>query len=77
VRKYRGGPNPQCSLCNRFMSWADVAAGYSWTPYGGYLDLEPPDDEYAHAGCWESACEKSRELIARTAWLKPSRGEVT
>lgn len=63
--------NPICHLCGRFMSWADVAAGVSWTPYGGYLDLEPPDEEFAHAACWDAATPETRELVDSTAWIGP------
>jgi hypothetical protein len=57
----------QCWFCNRFMLLSDDAYLW-WTPYGGVIDMEPPDDEYAHVKCWNDAPLAQKKLIQRTAW---------
>lgn len=61
---------PQCRFCCKFIGYADMEAGQtvSWTPYGGPLDLEPPDDRWAHRRCWAAATDEDRRLINRIAW---------
>ena len=66
----------RCDLCGRFMSYVDLAEAVMWTPYGGYLDLEPPDEEYAHRHCWDEATEETRVLIRYTAWRKPNEHQA-
>ena len=74
MMKYRkrSAPNPRCNICNLFMSWADVKRGVAWTPFGGRLDDELPDEEFAHRKCWKNAEERTRSLIRRFAWIPPA-----
>lgn len=65
--------NPQCYLCSRFMSWKDIRSSVSWIPYGSCTDLEPPEEEYAHAICWKSETDSRKDLIKRTSWIKPNQ----
>ena len=43
----------------------------TWIPFGGYSDMEPPDEEYAHIECWNKAQPSRRELVTRVAWVPP------
>lgn len=64
--------NARCYFCNLFMSYDDMEnSSIRWTPYGGYLDLEPPDDEWAHLQCWTNLEEKRRLMIQGLSWNKP------
>jgi hypothetical protein len=63
--------NPRCEGCNRFMSWNDVAAGVEYTPFGGALDLEPPDPRNLHAACWDAMPAWEQALTRRIAYIGP------
>jgi hypothetical protein len=66
-------PQPRCGLCNLFMSWHYVRAwAVEWTPFGGPLDDEPPESEYAHLRCWNHADDGRRRLIRTISWIGPS-----
>ena len=40
-------PQPKCCYCGRFVRWdADVSS-----PFGGALDVDPPDPEHYCPGC--------------------------
>lgn len=56
----------KCDLCGKLMSWND--SYYTWTPYGSYNTIEPPDEEHAHKNCYE---KWNIGLIERTSWIKP------
>jgi hypothetical protein len=54
------------------MSWVDVRRSAAWTPYGGPLNEELPDEEFAHWRCWKAATDADRSLIRRIAWIPVS-----
>jgi len=58
----------QCQFCNRFMSYRQVRAGVTWTPFGGVTDEEPPEAEHAHRKCWNDLDLAGKQLIERIAW---------
>lgn len=62
---------PVCQLCGKFMSYTEMKVAISWTPYGGYDDMEPPPEEWAHKRCWNHAGNDRIGLIERTAWRPP------
>jgi hypothetical protein len=65
--------NPfKCYFCGKFFSYKE--SYYSWTPYGGYEDIEPPDEEFSHKKCYENY--DGKELIHSTSWLKPTLTEI-
>jgi len=51
----------RCDVCGRFIGFR--AAHYEWTPFGGYLDTDPPDEERAHPGCFERYGKMPRQWI--------------
>jgi len=57
----------KCYFCGKFIGYGEAV--YTWTPYGGVLDLEPPEDEHAHARCYDNSSMK--DLIIKTSWMKP------
>jgi hypothetical protein len=59
----------RCDICGRFIGFDSPR--YSWTPYGGSQDLEPPEDEHSHKKCFEDNEEKWKNLIIKTSWVKP------
>lgn len=63
---------PHCIYCGQFLSWRYVGAyAVRWTPHGDYLDLDPPDEEFAHLRCWNGDRTGLRRLITGNAWLAP------
>jgi hypothetical protein len=58
-----------CDVCSKFMSYADVAKGVCYTPYGNQSHLEPPNAEYIHRGCWNGLDDKRKNLIFSIAWM--------
>jgi hypothetical protein len=66
---------PRCDQCGQFISYADMGAGraWVWTPHGGPLDVDPPDDRWAHDRCWTVAKPEERALIQSIAWQGPCR----
>ena len=64
--------NRRCYFCGKFIAYHE--SQYRWTPYGGAMDFEPPDEEFAHSRCYETYDKK--ELLINTSWLKPSLMEV-
>jgi hypothetical protein len=65
----RKSGNPQCQLCNLFMSWQDVRRAFVWTPFAHGFQYEMPDEEFAHERCWTEATERQRNYILRSAWI--------
>lgn len=64
---------PQCHLCSRFISYRLLNESVHWIPYGGPIDLDEPEPEYAHRRCWKKANVDGRTaLIRRVAWVRPS-----
>lgn len=68
--------NARCHICNRFMSYASMNCAVVYTPFGGPLDLEPPDDEFMHEECWTGLPEKDQRLINYIAWRADERIRV-
>lgn len=60
---------PNCYWCGRFVGWTKPYV--VWTNFGSVLDLEPPDDIYAHKRCWNSHHE-DHEMLSRWTWHPPS-----
>ena len=66
---------PNCYFCGKFIGYKDFEKNViTWTPYGGYYDDEPPDEEFAHKACWEKQEENRKDLVKRVAWIPPSIG---
>jgi hypothetical protein len=62
-----------CDLCGKFVSWSEH---YTWTPYGGCQDLEPPDSQHAHVKCFDNLEEKTKQLLVTTSWRKPFHHKI-
>jgi hypothetical protein len=63
--------NDICNFCGKFMSYKQMRNGVTWTPYGGVLDIDPPDHEASHITCWNNAKPSEVDLIRRIAWIAP------
>lgn len=50
--------------------------GFSWTPFGNANDFEEPEEEWAHAACWEKAEDSWKDLIKRVSWALPHKHQV-
>lgn len=59
--------NDKCSYCGKFFKWTEV---HIYTPYGGYLDDEPPDDKIICKKCWGKFKKEDIALIEKIAWQK-------
>ena len=57
----------RCDRCGKFFRWTDV---HIYTPYGGYLDDEPPDDRIICKKCWDKMTNEEINLTERIAWQK-------
>lgn len=57
-----------CDICGKFVSYVYY---YSWTYFGGCLDTEPPDPNYAHVECWDAMGDREKQLTAHVSWVKP------
>jgi hypothetical protein len=44
---------------------------YVWIPYGNSNDIEYPLDEHAHIDCYVWHEHITKDLIKRTAYIKP------
>lgn len=64
--------NPRCNECGRFIGYKDKEAQV-YTPFGGYLDLEPPDERYICGHCFSKMSESRWALINRISWIKPQK----
>jgi len=56
----------RCNYCGRFIGYK---TRWNYTPFGGPLDMEPPDDVNICTRCYDGLTEKDIELIKRIAWL--------
>lgn len=57
----------RCERCGKSFSWTDCKI---YTPYGGYLDDEPPGDKIICKKCWDTMSEEIKKIITKTAWQK-------
>ncbi len=57
---------PKCAVCGRFMNFKEDFIQYG--PYGGPLDLEPPEIELIHRTCFEAQPKESQESTKRIAY---------
>jgi len=60
----------KCDVCGRFMKMEENAV--SWAPFGGPSDMDPPEREFCHLGCWCGLSEADKNLVRTTSWQKPS-----
>ena len=60
----------RCSYCGKFINFEDPEAVVR-TPYGGPLDLEPPDEEYICGKCWTNRANQN--LVNEISWRKPMK----
>jgi hypothetical protein len=68
VKGFRNVPL-RCNDCGRFISPQDKEA-FVYTPFGGPMDLELPEDRYICGGCFTT---NRGYLIKRIAWMGPTR----
>ena len=68
---YKGGYPPRCVGCNEFMSHRQLSRSIIYIPYGGALDLEPPEDEYYHRKCWRKLKPNEKTLVRKISWMLP------
>jgi len=59
----------KCDECGQFIGWNHLR--YSWNPYGNSTMMSPPDPLDCHVSCYSKLSEQQKELIAKTAWIKP------
>lgn len=64
------GEQLRCNRCGRFMSIHDPDA-VSYTPFGGVLDVDPPDPEYMCGKCWRSLTLDEKTMEEETNWIPP------
>ena len=57
----------RCNRCGKFFKWTECKI---YTPYGGYLDYEPPNDRYICNKCWNTMTKEEKKLIESIAWQK-------
>lgn len=62
--------NLRCHYCGQFIGYMDANAR-RYTPYGGYNDYEPPDEEFVCGKCWLSFDDKHISLIESISWQGP------
>lgn len=62
---------PRCCGCNEFMSYRQLSRSITYTPYGGGLDLDPPEQEYYHRKCWRKLSKQDKILIKKISWMLP------
>jgi len=74
MKRYCPKHDFRCYMCGKFISYADLEIAIRWTPFGSSLDEEPPDEEYAHKGCWDKASARTKDTIKTLAWI-PVSGE--
>jgi len=60
---------PRCNRCGKFISWTKPY--YVYTPYGGYRDQEPPDEEHMCGNCYKELIPNMVETLHFTSWQKP------
>ena len=58
----------RCEQCGRFVGYANHVI---YSPYGGCLDLDPPDPVFECLKCWDEQGEKWRRLTYDISWTKP------
>lgn len=58
----------KCEQCGRFIGYANYV---TYTPYGGCLDVDPPDPAFECLKCWDGQEEKWRRLTYNISWTKP------
>ena len=58
---------PQCDECGKFMAWKNA---YTFTPYGGPSDLEPPEEQIICPACLEAngGIDKMRKANWQGPW---------
>lgn len=54
----------RCNYCGKF-----IKNGYTYTPFGTYLDEEPPEDEYICYKCFTP----ERKITLNAMWRKPMK----
>jgi hypothetical protein len=54
----------RCSYCGKYMS-----KGYVYTPWGTYLDEEPPDDKFICSKCFTP----ERKSLLSNMWRPPTK----
>lgn len=55
----------KCEVCGRFLSYLDEHVAY--TPYGGYEDVDPPDERVSHRACFAKD-HPNWETMGKPAW---------
>ena len=58
---------PRCAGCGRILSYEQMNDCPRWTPYGNSLDIEPPEEIYAHEVCFDG--NKYIQKEAAEAWI--------
>lgn len=57
---------PNCVVCGRFVGWRKSRIAY--TPFGGALDLDPPDPRFMHMACWDKLSDREHEFYRSPSW---------
>lgn len=72
MERWLNGPQIRCHYCGRFMSDDDIALSVTYTPYGGYDDIDPPDERFIHGLCWDKAHPDGGEVWRGGMWIGPT-----
>jgi hypothetical protein len=55
----------KCDKCGKFIN---INSAVTYTEYSGASEFEPREPIYLHQECYDRS---DKELINRTAWIKP------
>jgi len=59
----------KCDWCGQFISYKDKDA-MTYTNYGGYSDLEPPESTDICGKCWNKLSDESKEYYKNSKWIR-------
>jgi len=62
----------RCGWCGKFISFKDEDA-MTYTNFGSYYDLEPPDAIDVCGKCWNALSGEKKEYYKKQVWMPATK----